>query len=437
MTMRFGLDISDWLVGGVASVLAIVPRTASAMEGGAQGADILTFTITNGTSPGAISLTNVEPAGAVQMNADGRTLEYGPTAIDRDTTTTVSFTANFTDNSVPYAFGIALAVQRIGLPAGGDLFFDVDVTGDEDAPIITLISAAKAGTDGFTGSVTTDTGSGSIKYVVIPDSSPTPTEAQILAGQDGTGAAAPGGMRTKAVSASGAQALSGTGLSGGAIYRLAALHEDAGTNRSDVYPSNPFTTDAAASTFTTVAGQLTNFNDLVNWPTGNGKATFAVLGTLTNTGGSQYLFEMGNIHFSLECTSSGLLRVTVKDSASTTLLSSVGIGTITFGTEFEAIIAIDLAALTVWTTFNGTTTARSVAANSGALASASRKLRCLARATAANYAIGTFKKVECWTDSVSGGGRPPTDAALRTNGRITGPAATANAHPWKLGGDTT
>ena len=190
--------------------------------------------------------------------------------------------------------------------------------------------------------------------------------------------------------------------------------------------------------FTTVAGQLTYFKDPSNWPTTGGKATFAVKGLLTNTGGTQYLFEMTNGNIGLDCTSARQLRLTLRDSAATVLLNSVTLGTIpAFGTEFEFIVSVDLAALTVWTTLNGVTTTTAIPANSGIFAGAARKLSFLSRATPGNYGLGTFRKLEAWSDGVTGGGRPPTDAALRTGGRITGPAAVANASTWKQGGDTT
>ena len=190
--------------------------------------------------------------------------------------------------------------------------------------------------------------------------------------------------------------------------------------------------------FTTVAGQLTYFKDPSNWPTTGGKATFAVKGLLTNTGGTQYLFEMTNGNIGLDCTNARQLRLTLRDSAATVLLNSVTLGTIpAFGTEFEFIVSVDLAALTVWTTLNGVTTTTAIPANSGIFAGAARKLSFLSRATPGNYGLGTFRKLEAWSDGVTGGGRPPTDAALRTGGRIAGPAAVANASTWKQGGDTT
>lgn len=196
---------------------------------------------------------------------------------------------------------------------------------------------------------------------------------------------------------------------------------------ANTLPANP--------KFTTVAGQLTSFRDLVNWPTTGGKITVNIDAQLTATGATVYLMEMDNGHISFDVTTAGLLRMLLKDSANTTLMSSVTIANVAFGVRFNITAAVDLAANTCWTTFNGVTTTRTFAANSGVLASASRKFRFLARGSNVNHAIGDFFKLEVWTDAVAGGGVPPTDTLLRANGRVIGPAVAANAHPWKLGGN--
>lgn len=408
------------------------------MEKGAQGADILVFARPGAVSPGAITLTNVVPAGTLQMNADGVTLEYGATLLDRDTATDVSFTASYTDATGLHSFSVGLTVLRLNIPTGGDFALGFDVTADETGPLLSSPIAAKNGTDAFTGSIITDEATGTLKFVIYLDTAPAPSVTQLEAGQDGNGAACPGGMRSQAVSVVGTQNVSGSGLTAGVWYRIAFLHRDAGTNPSGVVATSAFQTDAAPATFTTVPGQLTSFVDPTNWPTTGGKLTLAVIGSLSNTGGTQYLFEATGGNIGLDCTSGRLLRLTLRDSANTVLLSSVTVATIpAFDTEFDLIISVDLVALTVWITLNGSTTTQTLPANSGVFAGANRKMRFLARTTPANYALGTFRSLEAWSDGVTGGGRPPTDAALRTGGRILGPAATANASTWKAGGDTT
>ena len=192
----------------------------------------------------------------------------------------------------------------------------------------------------------------------------------------------------------------------------------------------------AVTSFTTVAGQLTRFTDLVNWPTTGGKMTLAADMTFTSLAAQSYVAEMSNLHVTLSAATNGQLFLAIKDSAATTILASSVIGTITVGTRFTIIVAIDLAALTAWTTLNGVTTPRTLGANTGILASASRKMGFLSRAAGTTgNCIGTIFSLELWNDAVSGGGKPPTDTLLRSNGRILGPAGVANAHPWKAGGN--
>lgn len=235
---------------------AITPLTASVMEQGAQGADILTFIRPGSVSPSAISLSNIVPAGAVQMNADGVTLEYGPTLILRSTTTDVSFTASYTDAGVTKYWAINLSVQYLGIPVGGNFALGFDVLADETGPLLTSPVAAKNGQTAFTGSIITDEGSGTLKYVVYPDTAPAPSLAQLEAGQDGNGAACPGGLRTQAVSAAGTQNVSGSGLTAYLWYRIAYAQRDSGTNPSGVVTTSAFRTDPLPLS---LLGTLTGF----------------------------------------------------------------------------------------------------------------------------------------------------------------------------------
>jgi hypothetical protein len=193
----------------------------------------------------------------------------------------------------------------------------------------------------------------------------------------------------------------------------------------------------AASNFSTVAGQLTRFKEPVNWPTVNGKITIAVDLLVASTATSNYLFEMDNVHVSCQVAPNSNLFLTIKDSAGTAIFGSASIGAVTAGIRFELIVAADLSTNGLWTTLNGVTTTRTLAANTGILASGGRKLAILSRSSGTSgNTIGTVYKAEVWNECISGGGKPPTDALLRANGRISGPPSVANAHPWKLGGNT-
>ena len=194
----------------------------------------------------------------------------------------------------------------------------------------------------------------------------------------------------------------------------------------------------APSYFTTAASAITRFKDTANWPTTGGLITIATDLSVAALGTIQYLYEMDNGHISLQVVADGRLFLSLKDSANTAVITSVVIGTIAAGTRYDIIVAVDLVALTAWTTINGVTTARTLGANSGILSSASRKLCLLARAGGTtNNVVGSIYKLEVWNDCVTGGGRPASDTLLRANGRIVPPASSANAHPWKAGGDVT
>ena len=192
-----------------------------------------------------------------------------------------------------------------------------------------------------------------------------------------------------------------------------------------------------AAYFTTVSGQSTRFKDTANWPTTDGKITAAFDVAPDSVSVIQYLAQHDNTHMSLSIAANAGIYLTLKDSAGTTILSTTQIGTATAGVRIEVIVAADLATNQCWTTINGVTTARTLATNTGIFSSANRKFNFLSNAGGSNnFVIGKIYQLEVWNDCISGGGRPPTDALLRTNGRVLPPAATANAHPWKAGGNT-
>lgn len=64
---------------------------------------------------------------------------------------------------------------------------------------------------------------------------------------------------------------------------------------------------------------------------------------------------------------------------------------------------------------------------------ANRKMSVAANISDVNKVVGDIYLAEIFHDCVAGGGKPATDALLRTNGRIIGPAAVASVHPCKVG----
>lgn len=123
---------------------------------------------------------------------------------------------------------------------------------DTTAPTLSNPTASEDGTDGYSGSVDTDEGNGTL-YHVVTQSSTAPTAAEVKAGQDDTGSAADA-SGNQAVSASGTQNVGQTGvLSSGTQYWIHYMHEDAAGNQSAVASSTSFTTTSTDTTAPTLS----------------------------------------------------------------------------------------------------------------------------------------------------------------------------------------
>lgn len=125
------------------------------------------------------------------------------------------------------------------------LFDDVlfaDIGGDTTAPVLSSPTGTSTGSTTATVGATTDEGNGTL-YAVVTTSATQPSVAQIKAGQDHTGAAAPW-AGSQAVSSTGAKTLNATGLSASTAYYGHLVHADAAANDSNVVSSAEFTTSA-------------------------------------------------------------------------------------------------------------------------------------------------------------------------------------------------
>lgn len=120
------------------------------------------------------------------------------------------------------------------------------VAADTTAPVLTSATDAKNGSTASTGSVSTDEGNGTL-YWVVTTSATAPSKAQVKAGQDNSGTAA-AYAGSQAVTATGAQNVTGTGLTASTAYTTHFMHEDAAANQSTVVSASGFTTDAASAT---------------------------------------------------------------------------------------------------------------------------------------------------------------------------------------------
>jgi len=103
---------------------------------------------------------------------------------------------------------------------------------DLTAPVLSLPTGTKTGSTTATGTVSTDEGAGTLYYYASTSSSE--TAATIKASGS-----------SQAVSASGSQAVSFTGLTVSTTYYAHYAQDDASSNESNVVSSSSFTTDAA------------------------------------------------------------------------------------------------------------------------------------------------------------------------------------------------
>lgn len=130
------------------------------------------------------------------------------------------------------------------------------VTVDTAAPELT--DAVGTATNDTEADVTVDTDEDNgFAYWVVTESATPPTEAQVKAGQDHTGAAAVDSGSIE-VEASGEQQDEADGLTAATAYYLHTMHEDLAGNQSDVETSPEFTTSINIATIDNIFGVYSN-----------------------------------------------------------------------------------------------------------------------------------------------------------------------------------
>lgn len=122
---------------------------------------------------------------------------------------------------------------------------------DATAPTLTSPTDAANGSTAMTGSVSTNEAGGTL-YWVVSTASTSPSAAQVKAGQMHTGSAA-AASGSQAVSTTGVQNISDSGLTPATGYYTFYMHEDASANQSTVAAADGFTTTSTAS-YPTIAG---------------------------------------------------------------------------------------------------------------------------------------------------------------------------------------
>lgn len=253
-------------VGGTAWIEALGPRVQAAFD----GAYTATYGAITDTVPDAFSFSGV----TVAASATGTSAAVTPAGFQRRTTISVtggeyrvlnaddsvavdwtSVSGNFEKFQKVLARGTASATgggtQDVVVTIGGvaSTFTVTTESADVTAPTLSSPTDAANGATGGTLSVSTNEGNGTLFWVVT-GSATAPSQAQVAAGQDHAGAAA-AASGSLAVSATGVQNVSATGLTASTGYFAHFMHRDAATNDSTVASGDGFTTEAAAGPLTT------------------------------------------------------------------------------------------------------------------------------------------------------------------------------------------
>lgn len=131
--------------------------------------------------------------------------------------------------------------SHLGAASSGAAFPDLP------APILASASAVDFSDIFVWGQATTDTASGTLYAVVVASAASTPTAAQIAAGTDAAGAAAPNG--SLAIGTTGQKNVLVRGLTAATAYKVCMTHGDV-SNFSNVVTGS-FTTDTLVASFAT------------------------------------------------------------------------------------------------------------------------------------------------------------------------------------------
>lgn len=196
------------------------------------------------------------------------------------------------------------------------------------------------------------------------------------------------------------------------------------------------TLPATAQPFATAAAGPW-FLDPVKVPSGATAATFAArfrLDALPPTGGYT-LFSQSGATFDLLILNNGNLRVSVRDGAGVTVLANTAIAAaLAAGVWHDVVAAVDQAGQVFRLRLNGATVATLpfTAAGNGRL-DANRAVSFLAKNNGTVQFVGQVETLRVWFSATPGG----TEPAATPHKSIAGPAALANADPWKLGADAT
>jgi len=137
------------------------------------------------------------------------------------------------DQPVDDDFAVSLSENPYQILKPRRKFWVVPSATDTTAPILSSPTGTKTGSTTADGTVSTDEANGTLYYLASENA--TETAATIKAGS------------SQAVTATGVQNVSFTGLTPSTLYYAHYVHDDAAINESNVQTSASFTTDAASS----------------------------------------------------------------------------------------------------------------------------------------------------------------------------------------------
>lgn len=188
----------------------------------------------------------------IKLEAEGSELRMYVDGVLRETVTDSNYTAG---GSGIYANSYKVRIDSMTIA-------DLAGAADTTAPTLTSPAATATGSTTASGSVSTDEGNGTLYYLASTNA--TETATTVKAGS------------SQAVSATGTQSVSFTGLTASTTYYAHYLHRDAAGNDSAVASSASFTTAAPAGdeTAPTLTGSimisaLTTTSYTATWPAGS------------------------------------------------------------------------------------------------------------------------------------------------------------------------
>lgn len=369
----------------------------------------LTVTITALPSDGGSALT------AIQYQVDGGNwISFGAATIG-------TYTISGLSNNVSHAV-VLRAVNAVGASAASDTK-NATPTADTVAPTLTSPTDVANGANAMTGSVSTNEATGTL-YWVVTTSATAPSAAQVKAGQNHLGAAAPA-SGSQAVTTTGVQAMSDNGLAAGTAYFTHFMHEDGAANQSAVSSADGFTTAAAATTFFTHA---TYFASPANTPAGTTKITFrARLKMPTWPSAITFLFTQASTGCDLTTLATNKWKMVAENSGGTSVLNvSSNVDLPAAGAWVTIEYEVDQTAGTATVKHDGVTVLSGSVTTGGTFQS-NRKVSFLGGTTGASL----------WPDTEVEYLEVYYNGALHKRIDASGGIAAINADAWAPGGDVT